>query len=129
VINSGQAAKVERGDKQRTVRELWGGKWRIYQSGQEHQCGMHACVTPGQWVGVINSGHMDKAANAYRGDKNGHTGDKQLKHKGVIISGHMALNREPVSNEDACLQAHHCGHMGGSDNSNIWVISSKRTPG
>ena len=28
------------------------------------------CVTPGQWVGVINSGHMrDKAANAYRGDK------------------------------------------------------------
>ena len=28
------------------------------------------CVTPGQWVGMINSGHMrDKAANAYRGDK------------------------------------------------------------
>ena len=50
------------------------------------------------WAGVINSVQM---------------ADKQLTYTWEIISGYwLYVDDATVSNEDACLKAHHCGHMG-----------------
>ena len=54
------------------------------------------CVTPGQWVGVINSGHMrDKAAYAYRGDKSVQ-GRKERTHPMQLHMGDLSSKGTPV---------------------------------